>query len=255
MREIVLLQKIYGGVSLEEFRDFLEQMCGGLKVVFTDLSVVESGWVRVCVSGDDENAAVNFLDREVGLAPIAAENVGPFSVLRGSVVLSRESKLKVFVDVGVFSPKPVYSVIPLWRLQGQLVDGGKFALERVVELFGLIDDFPLDVRVVNVEKDVFEVELSEGQLSLFGRWVDLRVDRLVALGAFGGKVRKAVERGGLGRDVLGVESLGVLEHVVVCKLGTDGAGLVSKLGKLLGGVKFVVFCPRRVLELVGGRWG
>jgi hypothetical protein len=253
LREVVLLQKIYGRVSLARFEDFLKEMCGGLKVEFLSLDV-ENGWVKVKVSGEDEDVAVRFLEREVGLAPVAVENVSRFSVIRGRILFSGRSKMEVFVDFGVLLPKPVYAFVPLQRLQGQLVDGGKFALRRIAELFGLIDGFPLEVRIVRIGVDELEVELTEGQLALYGRWIDSRVDRLVVLGESGEGVEKAVRRAGVGRDVLGIELLGALEHVMVCKLGTDAAGLAPKLGKWLSGSSFIVFSPRRVLGLVGGNW-
>lgn len=254
LREIVLLQKIYGDGSLDELKEVLKRLCEGLRVELTGLSVVENGWVKAEVSGEDEKVAARFLERELGLAPITIRSVKRFSVLRGKVTFSGRSRMELFVDVGVFSPKSIYALIPLQRLQGQLVDGKKFALERVAELFGLADGFPLEVRVVKASADTFEAELTENQLELYSRWIDSRVGRLVVLGALGEKVREAIRRARLRRDVLGVESLDFLEHAVVCNLGTDARGLVPKLGKWLFKARFVCFSPFRVLELVSGCW-
>ena len=88
-------------------------------------------------------------------------------------------------------------------------------------------------------------------MELYGRWIATRTDRLVVLGALGHKVIEAIRRMRLERDVLGVESLGILEHVVVCKLGTDAAGLVPKLGRWLSKASFARFSPRQVLKLTG----
>ncbi len=254
MREAVLLQKVYGEVSLKEFEEFLKRLCEGLRVELTGLSVMKSGWVKVLVSGEDENVALSFLKKEVGLAPVTVGNVERFSVLSGRVVLSGQSKGETFVDVGGFLPKVVYAKVSLQRLQGQLADGRKIALERIVELFGLVDGFPLEVRVVETGNDEFSAELAEEQLEVYGGWVDSRVDRLIVLGALGERVEEAIQRARLERDVLGVESLGVLEHAIVCKLGTDAVGLAPKLGRWLREAGFVFFSPRRVLDLVGERW-
>jgi len=254
LREIVLLQKIYGAVSLDELEEVLKRLCEGLRVKLTGLSVVENGWVKAKISGEDENVAAHFLEKELGLAPITIRTVNRFSVLRGNVTFSGRNKMKISVDVGVFSPKPIYALVPLRRLQGQLVDCRKFALERISELFGLADGFPLEIRVVKAGADRFEAELTEKQLELYSRWIDSRVDRLFVLGALSERVREAVRRARLERDVLGVESLDLLEHVVVCNLGTDARGLVPTLGKWLFNARFVRFSPFRVLELVGGRW-
>ncbi|MFP3984503.1 MAG: DUF2110 family protein [Candidatus Bathyarchaeia archaeon] len=252
--EVVFLQKIYGELSLGRFEEILKGLCKDLTVVLTNLTVVENGWVKAAVSGEDEKAAIHFLDRKVGLAPIAAGNVQRFSILRGRIVFSGQSKTQVFVDVGVFSPYIVYATIPLQRLQGQLVDGKKIALERIVELFGLVNGFPLEIRVVKAGKDMFEAELTEKQLEFYGTWVDSRVDRLIVLGAVGERVKKAIRKARLIRDVVRVKQLDISEHVLVCKLGTDAKGLVPKLGVWLPKVGFACFSPRKILELANGRW-
>jgi hypothetical protein len=38
----------------------------------------------------------------------------------------------------------------------------------------------------------------------------------------------------------------MFEHALVCKLGTDAAGLISKLGRILRSARFAVFNPRRI---------
>ncbi len=250
MQEIFLLQKIYGKVSLEEFGKFLKNVCGDLSVDFTGLSAVENGWVKGKVSGRDEQVAVRLLEREVGLAPVSTGSVVRFSVLRGRVVFSGRSRLEAFVDVGVFSPKPVLAQIPLHTLQGQLADGGRLALGRLVELFVLLDNFPLEVRVTGIGECVLETELTERQVGVFNRWIDAGLDRLVVLGALAGDLTEAVRRARVEGDVLGVEPLGFLEHVVICKLGTDGVGLVPRLGKLLRGAVLGVFSPRAMLRVL-----
>jgi len=251
LREVVLLQKVYSAASLEEVKEFLMESCKGLKVELTCLSGVENGWVKVKVSGEDEDVAVRFLGKKVGLAPISIENFQRFSVLYGRVIFSGRSKLGIFVDIGVFLPEPVYARVPLQRLQGQLVGGKKFSLRRIIELYGLVNNFPLEIRIVDVSAGEFEAELTEKQSELYSCWIDARTDRLVVLGAPGYKVREAIRRTRLERDVLSVESLGILEHAVVCKLGTDAAGLVPKLGRWLPKASFIRFSPRQVLKLAG----
>lgn len=254
MHDVVLLQRIYGGVSLEGFKEYLKGLCEGLKVTLSDFRLMENGWVKLSVFGEDENVTVRFLEQKVGLAPVVAESIERFSVLRGRVTFPERSKMGISVDVGVVSPKPIYAIVPLQRLQAQLVDGRKFALERIAELFGFIEGFPLEIRIGEISSEGFLAELTEKQLELYSRWIDSRVDRLVVLGAFAEKVKRAVHKAKLNRDVLGVESLAVSEHAVVCKLGTDGVGLAPKLGRRLPETVFVFFSPRRVLELVGERW-
>jgi hypothetical protein len=40
----------------------------------------------------------------------------------------------------------------------------------------------------------------------------------------------------------------MFEHALICKLGTDAAGLISEIGKNMGNVRFQVFNPRNIKE-------
>jgi hypothetical protein len=59
-----------------------------------------------------------------------------------------------------------------------------------------------------------------------------------------------LEHAKLDRDVIDVESLGLLEHALTCKLGTDAAGLIPKIGRILKNAKFAVFNPKRLTNLL-----
>jgi hypothetical protein len=250
--EVVLQQKIYGATSPSQLERFLSALFAGLKVELSGLTVSEDGRVTIDVAGDDATVAIRFLKKEIGLAPIAAEQIERFSVLQGSVVFHGESKTATFVDVGVFSPRPVYAAVPLRRLQAQLTDGKKFALERITQLFGIVNHFPVEVRVTTVSPEAFTAELTEKQLNLFKGWVDSRLDRLIVLGLLEDVAVEAVKTAGLQRDVLGVEPLQLLEHAIVCKLGTDAVGLVPRLGRRLPEAEFACFSPRRISRFLRG---
>jgi hypothetical protein len=43
--------------------------------------------------------------------------------------------------------------------------------------------------------------------------------------------------------------LGLFEHALVCKLGTDAAGLVSKVGRYVRNARFIVYNSRIVAGL------
>jgi hypothetical protein len=53
------------------------------------------------------------------------------------------------------------------------------------------------------------------------------------------------------RDIAKIEQLGMFEQVIVCKLGTDAAGLIPKIGRNLKRMALSIFSPRRILELLG----
>jgi hypothetical protein len=81
--------------------------------------------------------------------------------------------------------------------------------------------------------------------------LNLFLDRLIVLGAEFRDVERAVKISKHTRDVVRVEQLGLLEHGVVCKLGTDAVGLVPRLGRFLRSATLVPFSPRKIKSLIG----
>ncbi len=253
MLEAVLLQKVYGDASLKDVEELLKRRCSGLRIKLSARGFFGSDWVQIRLSGEDERVATRFLDKEVGLAPASADRVTRFSILRG-VVAPQIDRTRAAADVGVFLPKPAQAILPLRLLQAQLADGRKFALSRIVETYGFTSNLPVKVRVLKVTSHEMTCEFAADQLETFGRWICSRLDRLIALGIPKAKLEIAVKKARLYRDVVGIESLGLLEHAMTCKLGTDAAGLISKFGRFLPAVKFSCFSPRRALKLLEGRW-
>ncbi len=72
------------------------------------------------------------------------------------------------------------------------------------------------------------------------------LDRLIVTGASRYEVNLIIAQEGLDRDVIDVEVLGTFEHALVCKLGTDAAGLIGSIGRRLRKAKFTVFNPKKM---------
>lgn len=250
MRKAILLQKIHHSSLMKEIEEFLRKLCRGLNVDLADFSFSNNEWIKLNITGDDEIIAMNLLKREIGLAPVSVENVERFSVIRGRIVALSQSQMTISVDIGVLSPKPIYAVVSLKRLQGQLMNGRKLALRKIAALCGIMDGLPFEVRILKAGPDLFHAELTEKQIGLFRGWIDMRVDRLIVLGASRQRVESAIRKARLKRDVIGVEPLGILEQNVICKLGTTAEGLVPKIGRLLRRARFAKFSPPRILKYV-----
>jgi hypothetical protein len=115
------------------------------------------------------------------------------------------------------------------------------------EFWGICENLPLEIKIleVNVAENKIEADLQPGQIRKFALWKESLLDRLLVIGASLEEVNMAVEQEGLGRDVIEVEALGMFEHALVCKLGTDAAGLIGRIGRRLRKAKFTVFNPKR----------
>jgi len=254
MPTVTLLEKVYGAFSGESMEKRLLSLCQGLRVKVRFQGKTERNWVKVEVTGEDQTIALRLLDREIGLAPVSPDNVEKFSVLRGRRIHSGKSATELRVDVGVFSIKAYDAMVSLQSLQAQLADGKKLPLERIIELFCLYDYIPLIIKVVsdlNANERVWRAELSETQLSLFTDWMRSSVDRLIVLGAKLRDVERAIEVSKHARDIVKIESLGLLEHAIECKLGTDAAGLIPKLGPHLIVANLAPFSPRKIRQIIG----
>src|SRR3990170_1720254 len=212
--------------------------------------VLANRWVQVSFSGEDEGVASNYVAKEVGFSPTCFEDVKRFTTLKGYVVNLEKDKEELQVDMGIFQSKIVYATVPLRHLQAQLVDGRKIALKKIVELYGFCEDLPLDIKIVGIDEEAksMEAELSAEQAGKYVSWQDSLLDRLIVIGSSLYDVKKILNRDGLTRDVINIETLGMFEHVLTCKLGTDAAGLIPKIGRCLKKARFAVFNPKRLRE-------
>jgi hypothetical protein len=250
MPTVTLLTKIYNNMQTRQIDRILRPKLEGLKVEARILETTANGWIQIAFSGEDENITANYLASEFGFCPIDLEHVERFATAKGYVIANEEKAEELCVDIGVFSPKIVYATIPLSHLQTQLVDGRKIALEKIAELFAICDNLPLTVKMlsVNMDKERIEAIMSERQLDRYENWRKSLLDRLIILGSSSYEVELVLDKADLRRDVIDVEPLGLFEHALVCKLETDAAGLIPRIGKMLRYSKFAVFNPKKILE-------
>ena len=256
MPTITILEKLYGSTSPAAFEVLCSSLVRGLGVELRFAGVTNRGWIELDVSGADETAALSLLDREVGLAPVSLDRLEKFSVIRGKVIFSSKNRDELRVDLGIVSSETCDAVVSEEMLSAQLADGMGISFQRLVELFCLYDNVPLKVKIIeNVRNDRKTVGavLSEAQLSLFRSWIRARFDRLIVLGSLFSDVERVIKLSRHSRDVIKTESLGVLEQVVLCKLGTDAVGLIPKLGRYLKPAVLVPFSPKKILESVDSK--
>lgn len=249
MPTITLLEKGYGNFSPQKLEAILQSYCQGLKVQTKFVDMTKEEWIRIEVNGEDQKVALRYLDAKIGLAPVSKEKLERFSLLRG-IITQGKQKLGLLVDVGVYSPKPLYIFIPLKNLQSQLADGKKLALQQIKTLFCLQEHFPIKIKFLGFQDGQEVGELSAGQVQFFATWIVSRLERLVVFGCFLDEVENAVRVSSCFRDVVKVEELGLLESAVVCKLGTQAVGLIPKLGKVLPNAVFATFSPTKILDLI-----
>lgn len=253
MSSLNLLTKIYTRSQLQQVHRNLDSLFEGLKVKAEVLGANPQGWVQVSVSGEDEKVAEHYLAETFGFCPTNLEKVSKYETVKGYVTDLDKSRNEIWVDIGVWSPSRVNASIPIHRLQAQLGDGRKIALQKMIDIFGFCNNLPLHVKIssIDLQKRHFEAELPEKQRKQYADWTRSLLDRLIVLGASLSEVKSAIRMAESNRDIAKIEQLGMFEQSIVCKLGTDAAGLIPKIGRNLRRTAFSIFSPKRILELLG----
>jgi hypothetical protein len=252
MTTLVLLTKINNDSQLGQIERTLKLAFENLDVETKILSTSADRWPQLSLAGEDEGIAASYVSKEIGICPTSLENISKFSVLKGYITNLEKSKEELSIDVGILKPEIVYATIPLRHLQAQLVDGRKIALRKIAELFGLCEDLPVGVKVslLNEDESRIDAELSTDHIEKYQVWRESLLDILLVLRLSVDEIKMTLEQAGLDRDIIGVETLGMFEHALTCKLGTDAAGLIPKIGRNLRNAKFAVFNPRRINEFL-----
>lgn len=248
MLALTLATKVYRKSQLNQINDILRSKLHGLDIKTGSIETDSRGWVKVAISGEDEKIALNYLAGEFGSCITNLRDIEKYSVLKGYV--EDAAKETLYMDVGVSTPKSMDASVQLQRLQAQLVDGRKAALVKIASLFGLITNLPLTIKILSAEADRFEAELDGKQINQYTNWVESKLDRLIIVGTGRAEVESTLERAHLKRDVANIEDMGMLEHSIVCKLGTDAVGLIPKMGFRLRHATFAVFSPKRISEFL-----
>ena len=255
MPTVNLLAKAYNSHQLKHVDQNLKSEFKDLNVETKILGTTSRGWIQISLSGQDETPALHYLSDRIGFCPNTLENINKFSIMKGRVATLRTDESGLHVDVGVFSPQIIEATISLRRLQAQIGEGRKTPVKKITRLYGLCKNLPITVKILHIDNDhgYIEAELADSQQKQYRDWTESLLDRLLILGASQDEIELTLEKARLNRDVIDIEPLGMFEHAVVCKLGTDATGLIPKIGKRLRASFFSVFRPKTVLEFVEGK--
>ena len=254
MTDLTLLIKTSSSRQLKQIDDLLKSEFENLSVDVKIIGNSAGNWVKVSISGEDEVIASSYINKKIGTCPISIKRVNKFSILKGYISKIDVAKQELKVDVGIFEPKIIQATVALAYLQGQLADGKKLDLQNISEIFGFKENLPLTIKITllnDEENEVLQAELSAEQIERIRLWQQSLLGRLIILGASQSEIETVLERTRLNRDIIGIEELGLFEHALTCKLGTDAAGLVSKVGRYMRNSRFIVFNPKKFLERIG----
>ena len=248
MKELTLLIRIGNEVFLRQVEEVLKSLLGELEVEAKMLEPAVGRWVRIALSGEDEKIAANYIAEEIGVCPSSLYGLKRFEDLKGYILPAKQRKEELLVDFGIFQPEIVHAAISLNDLQAQLTGGMDIPLEEIARLFALTEGVPVGVKIEGlIEKEQkIEAKIADSQVAKFVTWRESLLDRLLIVGTTLPVMKLILKKTYLERDVINIESLGIFEQVLTCKLGTKAEGVIPIIGRKLRKSKFIVFSPERI---------
>jgi len=198
-------------------------------------------WLQVRARGEDAETFLNLLKEKFGEAPVLRSKVERWDVRRGFITGSGRVGFGVYVDIGILQPTRKDALYPLHRMRAQLSDGALKSSREILQENGLLDYFPVDVIVTQLQGENVTVELADKSRDLFIWWRKLLFDRVIAAGIDRDYAEKTVKSANLGLDVIKIETLSLLVQCLVCKFDTDAPGVIAKIGSRLRGVELTSF--------------
>ncbi|MGM0770600.1 MAG: DUF2110 family protein [Halobacteriota archaeon] len=181
------------------------------------LSVDPEGWLQLEISGEDEVFAANFLIDKYGTPVKSVENE---SIYKGFI--SSIDDEGITVDIGV----------AVKLLPESLKVLGVGSVSQIASRFGLIPHLPVSVKIEG-QDGMITGSFSREQADIFWSWKKAATDRLIVNSVTRSELKAAIKKKGHGRDIYGIERLGILENAVVCRENTDGPGIVAEIGPLV----------------------
>ncbi|MCL2358214.1 MAG: DUF2110 family protein [Nitrososphaerota archaeon] len=246
MTNIALLIKTWNGSQLRQIDELLHNQFADLDVDLKIIGNPINRWVQASIEGEDQTIAMAYIRKEIGTCPVSFDAVDVGMVLKGFVSKIDVEKQRLLVDVGVFEPKPTQAAVYLPNLQLQLTNNRDVTLKQLTTAYAITEGLPLSLKIVSKDPDTLTAELSDEQTLKLQGWQQSLLDRLIVMRTSKELVSEVIERTRLDRDVIDIEHLGLFEFALVCKLGTDAAGLIPRMGRYMRNAVFVVFDAKKV---------
>jgi hypothetical protein len=249
MEHITLLPRIYGPHRRQLFDTLkfeIDALFWELDVAINKITTNRRGQLTIDMKGSDEEFAANLLQQEFGLAP-ELDDLTIGEHYSGLLVDVGKVGYGLYVDMGITKPEIIDALIPLHLLRTQ-VKMEKKPLREIARSLVLVDNFPVDIELieVNAKKNQIEASLSTKFLERLERWTNDDHERLIVLGATRIMIDTALSRKHHQEDIYRIERLGIFEYALRCKRSTRASGILAAIGPILNGIPMHLFIPKEV---------
>jgi len=235
-------------------KHFLRGLVSNLDVRI-DITQLGRRFTTILIDGNDAEAVSAFLSQEFGTV-LTWEDIKFNREYRGFVRSIGENSL--YVDIGLIG-EDYFKVEIRFRDFISCIFNIEIEVQKIkrdtFDLFGIRQYFPLYV-LINLNENIDEKNrilrgcLSERTCKMFRNWINLRLDKLIVYGTTKTQVEKAIKVSRHFRDVIRIERLGFLEHVITFKWNTSAKGMIKELGPFLPRVSLAPFYPRMIHKAV-----
>jgi len=226
----------------------LSKLKGNLSATVELTQLSPRGWAIIDIQGADQEIFQQLIKRKFPVANSNFQTVEKHGVYSGQITRFNHD---MEVDIGIEFQDQVNGIVKLSSLRAQLTEGKPISVKEIQEAYCLFPGSKVDVRIIMSSHDepILTAWLADSQVDLFSDWIKSGLDRVMIFNCTIEQLDFAIRETRLERDIVAVESLTLTTHVVACKLGTDGVGLIPKLGGLLRKSEIKLFIPKRVLTL------
>jgi len=246
---------LYGDLSEDDLRKsikyYIKKLLSALNIDYIEVVKVTPRYTHISVTGDDAEVAQKYLIHVVG-TQLRIEDLVVGGEYSGRV--HHVDVRDVHIDIGL--DPPILVRVPKLDILRRIV-GTKKTPERwlstAFRLTGISKHFPLSVKISTLQlqgdSPVMVGILGRRSLSMFRRWMNDRLDRVVVYGVSRSQLDKKIRKSRLHRRIVRIERLGPLEHAVVCRYGEFADVVAEKLTRY-GVKKYSIFMPRRLRKMI-----
>lgn len=258
VQKLILGEKIYSYSPKPDFKPLLAKYKQMLSHEMETLDVGikkidvrdEDNRLELLVEGPDEEFLKSLLKEEFG-STYRFLDVREGDILKGYVVEVGKVGFGVFVDCGVKYPTTDV-LINLITLRNQLCKGKKIPLRKIVDSYGLIENFPIYIEIEEISRREKNLrgKIAKKSLDMINNWIKDDLERVFVSGSTRAQVKKAMSKTGHSRDIVSLKKLGFLENIIILKEGTNAPGIISHIGKKLEYSKLSAIRPLKIEEII-----
>ena len=259
VKKLVLLDKIYNFDSKKKeteifsrYLKYIEEFIKGNLDTTIEINKLRNFDKRfeISVEGPEEVFVYNLLKKEIGILN-NFEDVKIGDIYKGYITEPEKVGFGIFVDCGIINPN-VDILINLHKLRDQLSEKKAKSLKEILRAYGIVEHFPLRVKVISkdISKNTIDGEIGQESLDLFNKIVNENIEAVFISGETKGQFKKALIRKGHLRDIVSIKRYGFLEQIAVFKENTEAPGIIAQIGNDLKKCKLSAIRSENIKQLL-----